>query len=257
LGSLSDKVACCRNGTNTDTATTTGAAATTTTSTSTTSTSTSTSSISGSQNVWIPAVDKNHGQHASLVGLPPGPIFLHTGTLSTVLYAELVTKSMHEFKADLLTRQVVLPFVAAGKKVSKSPLFLAGFGNKKTDSLAYEMAGMNCNDIYIIDKKSVLVRIEDNSVLEEMEKKENRHNNNNNNDNSTSDKQSLAIDGNHGEVDMGACCHAWEPIVTNLCPSENLSSKRFPFPIPRNSPVLFTTTTVVVVIGGVFFLLIL
>jgi len=91
------------------------------------------------------------------VGLPPGPIFLHTGTLSTVLMTELVKKTTHEFKADLLARQVVLPFVAAGKEKSGSRLFLAGFGNKKTDSLAYEMVGMNTHDIYIINKNSVLV----------------------------------------------------------------------------------------------------
>lgn len=90
--------------------------------------------------------------------LPPGPIFLHTGTLSKVLMTELVKKSTHEFKADLLARQVVLPFVCAGKKESGArPLFLAGFGNKKTDLLAYEMVGMNSHHIYIIDKNSVLV----------------------------------------------------------------------------------------------------
>ena len=89
--------------------------------------------------------------------LTPGPIFLHTGTLSKVLVTELVHKSTHEFKADLIARQVVLPFICAGKNKSGSQLFLAGFGNKKTDFLAYEMAGMNSHHIYIINKRSVLV----------------------------------------------------------------------------------------------------
>lgn len=95
-------------------------------------------------------------QKKDAVGLPSGPIFLHSGSLSTVLFTELVTKSTHEFKADLLARQVVLPFVAAGKE-KVGALFLAGFGNKKTDSLAYEMVGMNTHQIYIIDSSSKLV----------------------------------------------------------------------------------------------------
>lgn len=95
-------------------------------------------------------------QKKDAVGLPSGPIFLHSGSLSTVLFTELVTKSTHEFKADLLARQVVLPFVAAGKE-KVGALFLAGFGNKKTDSLAYEMVGMNAHQIYIIDSSSKLV----------------------------------------------------------------------------------------------------
>ena len=130
-------------------------------------------------------------------GLPPGPIFHHTGPLSSVLFSELFAKNIHEFKADVLARQVVLPFVAAWgedwKKKPPSPycrsiseevdvvvdsldaagslrrswsgvseasavwddqLFLAGFGNKVTDAMAYEMAGIDRRDIYIIDKES-------------------------------------------------------------------------------------------------------
>lgn len=103
----------------------------------------------------------------------------HTGSLSSVLYAELVAKNVYEFKADVLARQVALPFVAArgedwrssirrsnGREDSEfsrlseassfwdDRLFLAGFGNKATDAMAYEMAGMDRCDIYIIDKES-------------------------------------------------------------------------------------------------------
>jgi len=88
--------------------------------------------------------------------LPPGPVLTHTGTPSTVIMTE-IKKKTHEFKADTLTRQVVLPFVAAGKKSSGSRLFIAGFGNQRTDYLAYEMSGMNSHDIYIINKSSQLV----------------------------------------------------------------------------------------------------
>lgn len=105
-------------------------------------------------------------------GLPPGPIMCHRGSLSTVLHSELVAKNVYEFKADVLARQIVLPFVAAignsckhqlrGSSFDDQPehiwrnesdlseltinadddrLFLAGFGNKITDAKAYELAG--------------------------------------------------------------------------------------------------------------------
>jgi len=91
----------------------------------------------------------------TLIGMPPGPIFLHQGSLRTVLVTELIKKSTYEFKADVLLRQVLLPFISAGKKPD-STLFIAGFGNKWTDALAYEMAGIEKTDIYIINPKSVL-----------------------------------------------------------------------------------------------------
>lgn len=111
--------------------------------------------------------------------LPPGPLFCHPGSLSTVLLTELWNKNTHQFKADVLARQVVLPFAAAGrdcytadddgsdKEETKSrvsskmgkrrKLFLAGFGNKAMDAAAYEMGGIEKKDIYIINKESSLV----------------------------------------------------------------------------------------------------
>jgi phosphatidate phosphatase PAH1 len=111
----------------------------------------------------------------ALVGLPEGPIFLHPGSVSTVLVTELIKKSTHEYKSETLLRQVVLPFVAAGKHGptnssidatdtmnssnhdSSFGIFLAGFGNKHTDARGYEMAGVKKQDIYIINKKSEIV----------------------------------------------------------------------------------------------------
>jgi len=134
-------------------------------------------------------------------GLPPGPIMCHTGPLSSVLYSELWAKNIYEFKADVLARQIVLPFVAArgedwndgrlpsstrtvlegdddmfrdggrendgndegrrtwsgmseASSVRDDRLLIAGFGNKGTDAMAYEMAGVDRRDIYIIDKES-------------------------------------------------------------------------------------------------------
>lgn len=125
--------------------------------------------------------------------LPPGPMMCNVVPLTSVLYSELVSKNVHEFKSDVLSRQVLLPFVAArGKDLAKiktakssrtirtsseldgidehenprafsdgfnqppkdDRLFLAGFGNTLRDAIAYEMAGMDRDDIYIIDPKS-------------------------------------------------------------------------------------------------------
>jgi phosphatidate phosphatase PAH1 len=85
--------------------------------------------------------------------LPDGPLFLHPGTLSSVLLSELITKDAHEYKSDALLRQVVLTFASAGRP-STADLLVAGFGNSLTDSVAYEMAGIRRHDIYVIDKRS-------------------------------------------------------------------------------------------------------
>ena len=136
-------------------------------------------------------------------GLPPGPIMCHRSTLTAVLYGELIAKNMYLFKSQVLSQQVVMPFVAARGDVNWSSkfrrsrdvtssdelwssiskdgdvptddnygndrtysgmsadsstwddrLFVAGFGNKLSDAIAYEMAGMDRRDIYIIDKDS-------------------------------------------------------------------------------------------------------
>jgi len=93
--------------------------------------------------------DDQQQQHS----LPHGPLFMHPGTLGTVLFSELVSKDTHMYKHDTLMRQVVLVFAAAGRDSMKN-LLISGFGNALTDSVAYEMAGISRQDIYMIDKKS-------------------------------------------------------------------------------------------------------
>lgn len=88
--------------------------------------------------------------------LPPGPILCHPGSLAKVLYTELIEKNAHKFKGNMLLEQVVNPFSFAGRP-NNTHLFIAGFGNKITDALAYEMAGACRKDIYIIDESSNIV----------------------------------------------------------------------------------------------------
>jgi phosphatidate phosphatase LPIN len=64
--------------------------------------------------------------------LPDGLMLCHTGSVRDVLITELVKKNPNEFKADVLRRQIVIPFAAAGRDV-ENKLFIAGFGNKLTD----------------------------------------------------------------------------------------------------------------------------
>jgi len=132
---------------------------------------------------------------SKMYGLPPGPILCNTGALSSVLYSELWAKNTHQFKADACIRQVLLPFVAARGTVnddleedragdnnmpqrtssglseasslystagsSNDRLFIAGFGNKYSDAQTYEMAGLSRKDIYIIDKDSRILCMDD------------------------------------------------------------------------------------------------
>lgn len=84
--------------------------------------------------------------------LPLGPLFMHPGRLSDVLYSELISSNMHVFKSDVLFRQVILTFVAAG--APHTAVVAAGFGNSITDTIAYEMAGVPKQFIYQINKRS-------------------------------------------------------------------------------------------------------
>jgi hypothetical protein len=48
--------------------------------------------------------------------LPEGPVFCHKGTLSEVLYTELIKRNTFEFKSDVIQQQVVIPFAGAGRR---------------------------------------------------------------------------------------------------------------------------------------------
>ncbi|GMH63784.1 hypothetical protein TrST_g12047 [Triparma strigata] len=97
--------------------------------------------------------------------LPVGLMLCHTGSVRDVLITELVKKNPNEFKADVLRRQIVLPFAAAGR-VKENKLFIAGFGNKLTDMKAYSEVGMSLDNIFIIDKKSSMLCESERAELE-------------------------------------------------------------------------------------------
>jgi phosphatidate phosphatase LPIN len=59
-------------------------------------------------------------QHA----LPLGPLFMHPKTIGSILFLELVSKDVHLYKSDVLLRQVVLVFAAAGHVFTDNVLIL-------------------------------------------------------------------------------------------------------------------------------------
>ncbi len=65
---------------------------------------------------------------------------------------------------------MVLVFAAAGRSDTDNVL-ISGFGNTPADSVAYEMAGISREDIYMIDKKSqinCMNRDIDDTILEHV-----------------------------------------------------------------------------------------
>lgn len=79
--------------------------------------------------------------------LPLGPIFTSTCGLTSVLYKELIDKSIKHFKADTLM-DVADVFRRAGRE---SQVYSCGFGNKDADGHAYSAAGCHPDYIFIID----------------------------------------------------------------------------------------------------------
>ncbi|KAL7568747.1 hypothetical protein ACA910_021740 [Epithemia clementina (nom. ined.)] len=100
------------------------------------------------------------------VGLPRGPLLGFTGSVWQMLFYELITHSVHEFKSKALKDvaqlwkrvciESTIPTQATTSRTNQGVVkpFLAGLGNTFMDAQAYHEAGMDLNQIYIINKKS-------------------------------------------------------------------------------------------------------
>lgn len=82
--------------------------------------------------------------------LPPGPVFANHQHKLKVLYRELVSKNVAEFKFSVLL-YILETFLLAG--CTSSPYFL-GIGNKDTDVLAYRQVGIPINHILFVQPNS-------------------------------------------------------------------------------------------------------
>jgi len=98
------------------------------------------------------------------VGLPPGPLITNSGGLKSALFTEVFQKNPHVFKAAVLnTIQMTL---INGGRMSPHPVFVAGFGNRPTDVIAYEEVGIEPSAIFLIDPMSNLKAVSGATVYE-------------------------------------------------------------------------------------------
>lgn len=75
-------------------------------------------------------------------GLPVGPIITDTTDLLGSLHKEVISGSSHVFKTRMLL-QLRACFLRGGRDVLKFPVYIASFGNKNTDVIAYQAAGVS------------------------------------------------------------------------------------------------------------------
>lgn len=89
------------------------------------------------------------------LGLPQGPIVSDSTSYLGSIRREVFDKSSHEFKTRFLL-ELQNCFVRAGRNVNQYPLYLACFGNKETDGIAYLAAGARPETTFLINSKSQL-----------------------------------------------------------------------------------------------------
>jgi len=85
--------------------------------------------------------------------LPPGPIITDTTNIRSSFKREVVEKTSHIFKTDML-KLLRNCFGNAGRDLRKYPVFIATFGNKDTDSIAYKASGAPEVTVFIIGSDS-------------------------------------------------------------------------------------------------------
>jgi len=89
---------------------------------------------------------------------------------------ELVSHSVHWFKASLLWNQIVSRFRAVASEETKDRnVFLAGFGNSAMDMKAYHMVGMDLDQIYWIDRKSRISCLDGQTTVEDVYRQQQNH----------------------------------------------------------------------------------
>lgn len=86
--------------------------------------------------------------------IPPGPVFLNKDKIIQAIYREVIAKTTVTFKSQALVN-ISQVFSAAGS--TKLSPFILGIGNKESDAIAYNLAGLNAERILIINKSSRLV----------------------------------------------------------------------------------------------------
>ncbi|RLN79133.1 hypothetical protein BBJ28_00016648, partial [Nothophytophthora sp. Chile5] len=96
--------------------------------------------------------------------LPPGVLITNSTGLTGALFTEVVNKTPHIFKAQVLN-ELQLTLIHGGR-VTEHPVFVAGFGNRPTDIVAYEQVGMDPSLIFMLDPYSNLKAVSDPRIYE-------------------------------------------------------------------------------------------
>jgi len=83
--------------------------------------------------------------------MPDGPLFPSKDKLLAALYREVISKTTVKMKSGVLS-EINRVFRRAG--CTRITPFVLGVGNKENDAFAYNLAGLNAENILLIDKSS-------------------------------------------------------------------------------------------------------
>lgn len=86
--------------------------------------------------------------------MPMGPLFMNRESISMAIYREVIANTAVEFKSAVM-QSIVSAFHQAGSTL-RCP-FVLGVGNKDSDGIAYNSAGLSMETILIINKQSQLI----------------------------------------------------------------------------------------------------
>ncbi|KAG7400603.1 Phosphatidate phosphatase lpin1 [Phytophthora boehmeriae] len=98
------------------------------------------------------------------ISLPPGVLITNSTGLTGALFTEVVNKTPHLFKIQVLN-ELQLTLIHAGRVIDH-PVFVAGFGNRPTDVVAYEEVGMDPSLIFMLDPYSNVKAVSDPRLYE-------------------------------------------------------------------------------------------
>ncbi|OWZ21690.1 Lipin [Phytophthora megakarya] len=98
------------------------------------------------------------------IKLPPGVLITNSTGLTGALFTEVVNKTPHLFKIQVLN-ELQLTLIHAGR-VTEHPVFVAGFGNRPTDIVAYEEVGIDPSLIFMLDPYSNVKAVSDPRLYE-------------------------------------------------------------------------------------------
>uniref|UniRef100_M4B724 LNS2/PITP domain-containing protein n=1 Tax=Hyaloperonospora arabidopsidis (strain Emoy2) TaxID=559515 RepID=M4B724_HYAAE len=98
------------------------------------------------------------------ISLPPGVLITNSTGLTGALFTEVVNRTPHLFKIQVLN-ELQLTLIHAGRVV-EHPVFVAGFGNRPTDIVAYEEVGMDPSLIFMLDPYSNVKVVSDPRLYE-------------------------------------------------------------------------------------------